>query len=125
MPIHINQEKQEFHLYNDDISYIVAILPNGQVYHHYFGKRVHLEDSFAYLQERDYRSLTVYPSESDPTFSLQHTRKSILHLARAILPIQLLPSKQLMAAAYQNLSINTSSASKRKAGFGWFALNLC
>ncbi|WNZ90305.1 alpha-galactosidase [Streptococcus iniae] len=75
MPIHINQEKQEFHLYNDDISYIVAILPNGQVGHHYFGKRVHLEDSFAYLQERDYRSLTVYPSESDPTFSLQHTRQ--------------------------------------------------
>lgn len=75
MPIFINPEKQEFHLYNDEISYILAILPNGQVGHHYFGKRVHLEDSFAYLQERKYRSLTVYPSESNPTFSLQHSRQ--------------------------------------------------
>ncbi|XCY66945.1 glycoside hydrolase family 36 N-terminal domain-containing protein [Streptococcus iniae] len=66
------------------------------------------------MQERDYRSLTVYPSESDPTFSLQHTGKSILHLARAILPIQLLPSKQLMAAAYQNLSIKYHQLQKGK-----------
>lgn len=75
MPIYVHEETKEFHLYNDDISYILSVLPNGQIGHLYFGQRVHLEDSFTYLQEREYRSLTVYPTEADPTFSLQHTRQ--------------------------------------------------
>lgn len=40
MPIKYHQTSQEFHLYNDHISYIIKLLRNGQLGQLYFGARV-------------------------------------------------------------------------------------
>lgn len=75
MPIRFNQETKEFHLYNDDISYILSILPNGHVENLYYGKRVDETASYLYLRERFLRPLTAYVNDDNSNFSLQHTRQ--------------------------------------------------
>ena len=43
---------QAFHLHNDQISYICALLPNGQLGHLYFGPRLSLtKNDLAYLSQ--------------------------------------------------------------------------
>ena len=40
MGIIINNKKDTFHLCNQEISYIMTVLPNGQMGQLYFGKRI-------------------------------------------------------------------------------------
>ena len=40
MNIVVNKAADTFHLYNDDISYIMTVLPNGQLGQVYFGKKI-------------------------------------------------------------------------------------
>ena len=40
MEIIINNRKDTFHLCNQEISYIMTVLPNGQMGQLYFGKRI-------------------------------------------------------------------------------------
>ena len=51
MPIQFNSEHQIFHLYNDQISYILNILPNGQMGQLYFGKKLRHREDFSHLLE--------------------------------------------------------------------------
>ena len=51
MEIVFKEEAKTFHLYNDQISYIMQVLPNGQMGQLYFGKRVHDREDFSYLLE--------------------------------------------------------------------------
>ena len=46
MGIAVNNAGDTFHLYNDEISYIMKILPNKQMGQIYFGKRIRIPDSF-------------------------------------------------------------------------------
>lgn len=75
MAITYNKHEGEFHLFNDQISYIIKILPNGQLGHLYFGKHIKEKESFGYLIEGGKRSLAAYVFENDYFFSLQHTRQ--------------------------------------------------
>lgn len=75
MMIEFNQEAQEFHLHNDEISYLISIMKNKQLGHLYFGKRVHRRNSFRYLAEEAHRPMTAYPFEGDLTFSLEHLKQ--------------------------------------------------
>ena len=43
-----NKTSNQFHLYNDRISYIIAVAPNGELTNIYYGKRIHDRDDFTY-----------------------------------------------------------------------------
>ncbi|MET3557022.1 alpha-galactosidase [Streptococcus rupicaprae] len=75
MGIIFKEAQKEFHLFNDQLSYILCVLPNGHIGNLYVGKRVSTEDSYAYLLENRNRPLTTFVFEDDATFSLQHTRQ--------------------------------------------------
>ena len=46
MEIVFKEAAKTFHLYNDQISYIMQVLPNGQMGQLYFGKRIHDREGF-------------------------------------------------------------------------------
>lgn len=73
MPIEFHSQSKEFHIYNNDISYILYILPNNQIGNLYYGKRVNDKQSFKYLFQEAHRSLAANVFEDSNTFSLQHT----------------------------------------------------
>ena len=75
MPIVFHQESQEFHLYNEHLSYVMTVLPNGHLGNLYFGKRVQDKESFSYLFEVGGRALMAYVFEDNGSFALQHTRQ--------------------------------------------------
>ena len=60
MSIIFNEKSREFHLFNDNISYIIKILRNNQLGQLYFGKKIHQKDNYDYLLERAYRPMSSY-----------------------------------------------------------------
>ena len=75
MAIEFNEKTKEFHLYNNDLSYIIKILSNNQLGNLYYGNRIHHKESFSYLLEGGWRSLAAYVFEGDTNFSLQYTKQ--------------------------------------------------
>ena len=51
MGISVNREKNTFHLYNNEISYIIKVLPNNQLGQIYFGKRIRIPEDCSYFLE--------------------------------------------------------------------------
>ncbi len=74
MAVIFSEEAKEFHLYNDQISYIMKVLPNGQIGNLYYGKRICHKNNYSYLLEGRHRSLAVYTREDEYFFSPQYTR---------------------------------------------------
>lgn len=74
MSILYSDVSKEFHLFNDKISYIIFVLPNGELGNLYFGKRIRHKESFSYLLEGGLRSLAVYTKEHDYFFSPGYSR---------------------------------------------------
>ena len=76
MSIFFDEKKQTFHLCNNEISYIMAVLPNGQMGQLYFGKHIHPERDYSHLLElATHRPVTAYLREDDRTFSLEHVKQ--------------------------------------------------
>lgn len=75
MGITYYENEREFHLYNEELSYIIKILPNNQLGNLYYGKRIREGNSLAHLFQGGPRSLAAYVFEGDNFFSLQHTRQ--------------------------------------------------
>lgn len=75
MTIKVNQATQEFHLFNDQVSYIFRVLEkSNQLEHLYFGQRIKHRDSFKHLIEREVRpSCNMF--EGDHTSSLEHIKQ--------------------------------------------------
>lgn len=73
MPVIFHKKSREFHMYNDEISYIIQVLQNRQLGNLYYGKKVHDRDSFSYLLQGKPRPLTAYVLEWEYFLSLQHT----------------------------------------------------
>ena len=48
MNISVNSKKDTFHLYNNEISYIMTVLPNRQMGQLYFGKAVHPREDYSW-----------------------------------------------------------------------------
>jgi alpha-galactosidase len=74
MPVIFHEESGEFHLYNDEISYIIEILPNAQLGQLYYGKKLEDRNSYAYMREEKLRPLAAYVAEKS-SLSLQYTRQ--------------------------------------------------
>lgn len=75
MPIMYHETSREFHLYNDTLSYIIHVLPNGHLGQLYYGKRLRDRESFAHLLETSCRPISSWPMKEHPNFSLEFTRQ--------------------------------------------------
>ena len=75
MEIAFNEAVKTFHLYNDQISYIMQVLPNGQMGQLYFGKKVHDREDFSYLLETLPRPMSSCVFTDSKSFSLDHIRQ--------------------------------------------------
>ncbi len=75
MYVIFHENTRTFHLYNDDISYIMTIMRNGHLGQLYFGKRIQDKEDFSYLLETCERPMTSYIYDDDRTFSLEHIRQ--------------------------------------------------
>ena len=75
MSIIFHESSKEFHLYNDEISYIIKILRNGQPGHVYYGKQLNDREDFGYLVEYARRDMAPYPYEGESKFSLEHLKQ--------------------------------------------------
>ncbi|EOT39178.1 alpha-galactosidase [Enterococcus columbae] len=75
MGVYIEENKQLFHLYNEQVSYIFKVLANGQLGQLYFGKRLPLKADYDYLLENFYRPVSAYVFEDEYNFSLEHLRQ--------------------------------------------------
>ncbi len=73
--IHYHESTQTFHLNNGKISYIMKLLPNGQLGQLYFGKAVRDTESFDHLLEMHHRPMSSWVFEGNKLFSLDHTRQ--------------------------------------------------
>lgn len=75
MPIYVNEDTLEFHLFNEEVSYIFRVMEKiNQLEHLYYGKRVHHRESFHHLIEREIRpSCNMF--EGDHTSSLEHIKQ--------------------------------------------------
>ena len=72
MGIFVHEKTGEFHLYNNEISYIMKVLRNGQLGQLYFGKRIAQKDNYDYMIENSYRPTSAYVFEGEYSFSLEH-----------------------------------------------------
>ena len=69
-----HESSKTFHLYNNEISYIMCVLPNGHLGNLYFGKRIHDREDFSYLLEMKQRAMTACVYEGNRKFSLEHLK---------------------------------------------------
>lgn len=56
MAIVFHKESRCFHLYNNEVSYIIRIMENEQLEQLYYGKRIHDREDFTYFHEECMRS---------------------------------------------------------------------
>lgn len=75
MPIIYNEKTREFHLYNQEISYIIKILDNDQPGQLYYGKRLTYREDFSHLFEYAMRDMSPYAFEGNSTFSLDNIKQ--------------------------------------------------
>ena len=75
MSIVFHEQSKTFHLYNQDISYIIKILPSGHLGQLYCGKAIHDRPDFDRLFETCPRSMSVCYFEDDPAYSLEHIKQ--------------------------------------------------
>ena len=76
MPIIFHEENRVFHLCNDQLSYILNVLPNGQIGQVYYGARLRDRADFSHLMEGTCRPISSNPSAELPNFSLEFTRQA-------------------------------------------------
>ncbi|MBE5908491.1 MAG: alpha-galactosidase [Lachnospiraceae bacterium] len=65
MGIIFHEEEKQFHLYNDYISYVIGICPDGEVGHLYYGKRIHEKQIVKAYQTRGVRALCCNRKEDE------------------------------------------------------------
>ena len=57
MAIVFHEQTRVFHIYNNEVSYIMRIMENEQLENLYYGKRVHDKADFVYLHQEEFRSM--------------------------------------------------------------------
>lgn len=74
MAIIFEEKAREFHIYNDEISYIIKILENQTLGNLYFGKKIEHKNDFSYLLQGGHRPLAVYNKINEYFLSPQYTK---------------------------------------------------
>lgn len=65
MNISIHSSSKQFHLYNDSISYIIGVLPTGDLGHFYFGRKIHDTEAVPMPCNPFPRPMTCNPNNLD------------------------------------------------------------
>ncbi len=65
-----HEKTQQFHLYNNEISYIMYVQPNGEMGQLYFGSRIHDREDFSYLSYRGLKSMVAVDAPEE-NFSME------------------------------------------------------
>lgn len=74
MSIIFHERSKTFHLFNEEISYIICVLSNGHIGNLYFGKKIHDREDFSYLIESKQRPMTACVYEGNRKYSLEHLK---------------------------------------------------
>ena len=69
-----HEKTQQFHLYNDEISYIMYVQPNGELGQLYFGSRIHDREDFSYLSHRGMKPMVAVDAPEED-FSMELNRQ--------------------------------------------------
>ncbi|MDE6636452.1 MAG: alpha-galactosidase, partial [Lachnospiraceae bacterium] len=69
-----HEKTQQFHLYNDEISYIMCVQPNGEIGQLYFGSRIHDREDFSCSFYREIKSM-VAADAPEEDFSMELNRQ--------------------------------------------------
>ena len=117
MSIIFHESSKTFHLYNNNISYIMTVLPNGHLGNLYFGKRIHDREDFSYLLEMKQRAMTACVYEGNRKFSLEH-----LKLESLIIVIRQWKSFRKTAAGSRNLLMSVTLLQMESQSFQDFRL---
>lgn len=75
MAIVFHENTKQFHLFNNQISYIFKVLQNGQLGHIYYGKRLKDREDFGHMIEYARRDMAPYAFEGNTRFSLEHLKQ--------------------------------------------------
>lgn len=75
MAIIFHERTQEFHLYNKEISYVMAVLENGQLGQIYFGKKVQDDKCFRKYIEYSKRDMAPCAFQGNREFSMEYLRQ--------------------------------------------------
>ena len=75
MAIIFHKQSKCFHLYNDEVSYIMRIIENGQLENLYYGKKIHDKEDFAYFHDEAMRSQMSVCIPEPGLLSMQYTRQ--------------------------------------------------
>lgn len=75
MPIRFHEKTQEFHLFNQEISYLFKVIDNQQLGHLYYGKHLTDREDFSHMFERAARDMAPCAFEGDSTFSLENIKQ--------------------------------------------------
>ena len=75
MAIIFHEESRCFHLYNNEVSYIMRIMENEQMENLYYGKRIHDKEDFTYFHDEAMRSQMSVCIPEPGILSMQYTRQ--------------------------------------------------
>lgn len=75
MPIIYHEQAKEFHLFNDEVSYIIGIMENGQMENLYYGKALRDRDDFSHFHEETMRSQMSICVPEPGLLSMHYTRQ--------------------------------------------------
>ena len=75
MGVIVHETTGVFHLCNDQISYMIRKMPNGQLGQLYYGSRIRDREDFPHLLERAHRDMAPCVFPGDTTFSLEHLKQ--------------------------------------------------
>ena len=75
MAIIFHKQSKCFHLYNNEVSYIMLIMENGQLENLYYGKKIHDKEDFAYFHDEAMRSQMSVCIPEPGLLSMQYTRQ--------------------------------------------------
>ena len=106
MSIIFHEESKTFHLFNDEISYIICVLPNGHIGNLYFGKKIHDREDFSYLIESKQRPMTACVYEGNRKYSLEHLKLEYPVYGTSDYRNPAVRSCRRMEAESQNLNIS-------------------
>lgn len=70
-----HEKSGEIHLFNEEISYRMKLLPNGQMSQLYYGTRLRDREDCGHLLELAHRDMAPCTFDGDTTFSLEHIRQ--------------------------------------------------
>ncbi|MCI8494408.1 MAG: alpha-galactosidase [Lachnospiraceae bacterium] len=77
MRIVYHEKSKVFHLFNNNISYVMMVLPNGHLGQLYFGKKIHDRGGLSDLLELAARPMSSCVFPGDKTFSLEHIKQEL------------------------------------------------